>query len=240
MDKQKFNSLPLNKQIIEFNKLLKESSIRQVCKKIGIPKTTVRDRFAKRGYLFNPEKNQYINENEKINNDMVANIKDEDKKIDVDSSNITFSNIEESMASKDITNSNITDNKEPEIAKEVDIKTNITFSNIEVAMTREDITESNITEVNSKILYKMYDELKDMLTMKEDLRELIEAKRREEKIIEVPELVLHEFKEKPIVKTLKIYGDVITMLENFMKGHKNFTQQEVVSQALYEFLNKYK
>lgn len=240
MDKQKFNSLPLNKQILEFNKLLKESSIRQACKKIGIPKTTVRDRFAKRGYLFNPEKNQYINENEKINNETVSNIKDEDKKIDVDNSNITKSNIEESMPSKDITNSNITDNKESEISNETDISNNITFSNIEVAMTREDITESNITEVNSKILYKMYDELKDMLTMKEDLRELIEVKRREEKIIEVPELVLHKFKEEPKVKTLKIYGEVLTMLDTFMENHKNFRQQEVVSQALYEFLNKYK
>lgn len=230
MDKEKFNSLSIDDQVIEFNALLDGSSIRQACTQIGIAKTTVRDRFKKHGYLFNAEENKYLY-------DKSGRIES-----DENTKNITASNIEKSKVKEHITSSNIT--KDTVIKKEDkdETKIDITLSNTEVTMSKEDITKSNITQINNTMILKMYEELQEVLLMKDELKELVKAKKREENIIEVeiPKLVLHAFKEAPRAKTLKYYGEVLTMLDSFMESHKNYSQQEIVSQALYEFLMKYK
>lgn len=225
MDKEQFNSLSVKDQVIVFNNLLASNSIRQACTQIGIAKTTVRDRFKKYGYLFNNEENKYINDGSgRIESD--GNTK-----------NITASNIEKSKVKEGITTSNITKDAVVKKEKENDNKTNITKSNIEVLLNKE-----HITELDNNVILKMYEELHEILLIKDDLKELVKSKKREENIIEVekPKLVLHEFKEAPKAKTLKFYGEVLSMLDEFMNNHKNFIQQDIVSQALYEFLIKYK
>lgn len=61
MDKEIFLKLSVEKQIEEFNKLIKEhGSITKSAKVLDIPRTTVKSIFIKNGYKFDIESNQYI------------------------------------------------------------------------------------------------------------------------------------------------------------------------------------
>ena len=60
MNKETFNDLDISEQIDYINKNLKEgSTITNICKSIGVGRSTVRDRFEKAGYKYNNEVKQY-------------------------------------------------------------------------------------------------------------------------------------------------------------------------------------
>ena len=60
MNKETFNGLDISEQIDYINKNLKEgSTITNICKSIGVGRSTVRDRFEKAGYKYNNEIKQY-------------------------------------------------------------------------------------------------------------------------------------------------------------------------------------
>lgn len=61
MDKKEFDLLNITEQVEFINEQLnKGDSLTNICKNIGIGRTTLRDRFAKAGYKFNAELKQYI------------------------------------------------------------------------------------------------------------------------------------------------------------------------------------
>ena len=60
MNKTEFNSLEVLEQIEYINKsLLEGSTLTNVCKSIGIGRSTIRDRFKKVSYEYNKSINQY-------------------------------------------------------------------------------------------------------------------------------------------------------------------------------------
>lgn len=61
MDKKEFDLLSITEQVEFINEQLnKGDSLTNICKNIGIGRTTLRDRFTKAGYKFNAELKQYI------------------------------------------------------------------------------------------------------------------------------------------------------------------------------------
>lgn len=83
MQKQEFNRLNIEKQIEYVNNLLKENkSVNSICKGIGIPKSTFRDRVTKEGYVFDIELHKYLKNN--LNKE---NTKVEDEKGNIYKSN---------------------------------------------------------------------------------------------------------------------------------------------------------
>lgn len=69
MNKEQFNKLDIKLQLEHFNKLLKQfNSISQVCKKIGIAPSTIKDRFKAHGYYFDVKIKEYLEVVERVNN----------------------------------------------------------------------------------------------------------------------------------------------------------------------------
>lgn len=61
LDKNKFNKLDIDEQIKVFNEAIKKyGSINQASKQIGIPKSTIRDRFKTHGYKYDPDNKEYM------------------------------------------------------------------------------------------------------------------------------------------------------------------------------------
>ena len=83
MTKEEFNSLSILEQIDYINNNLQSgSTLTNICKSIGIGRSTVRDRFEKAGYKYNSEAKQYQSYieivDEESSNNVVETI-DEDK-----------------------------------------------------------------------------------------------------------------------------------------------------------------
>ncbi|HEK4848153.1 TPA: hypothetical protein SOL18_003710, partial [Clostridioides difficile] len=61
MDRQTFDNLSIPQQIEYINnQLLNNNTLTNICKNIGIGRTTIRDRFKKFGYEFDPKQKLYI------------------------------------------------------------------------------------------------------------------------------------------------------------------------------------
>lgn len=64
MDREQYDALPIMEQLEYINsKLSNGESVRSISKKIGMSKTTIRDRFIKIGYVFNADTRQYDKDN---------------------------------------------------------------------------------------------------------------------------------------------------------------------------------
>ena len=90
----------------------------------------------------------------------------------------------------------------------------------------------NIDNVYSKIL--------ELLELKEEIKALIQKEKVKENIIEPQELKINKFDSELKVKSIKIYDEVLMEFSQFMSDHRELKQQDVVSQALWEFIKKYK
>lgn len=81
MNKEKFNKLNIEKQVEVLNKLINElGSVNQACKKIGIAKSTVRDRFKAKNYYYDMSDKKYKFKIE-IMEDKSSKQKDENNRI---------------------------------------------------------------------------------------------------------------------------------------------------------------
>ncbi|MBU5486555.1 hypothetical protein KQI86_19920 [Clostridium sp. MSJ-11] len=113
---------------------------------------------------------------------------------------------------------------------------------------KEIISNNKITLVNKKekeISYKsnleqMYNEIYELIELKDDLKNLIKKEKLRENIIEIQELKIRNFEGDLKVKSIKVYDEVLELFNAFVDNHKEFKQQDIVSQAFWEFLNKYK
>ncbi|MBU5482925.1 hypothetical protein KQI86_01220 [Clostridium sp. MSJ-11] len=75
--------------------------------------------------------------------------------------------------------------------------------------------------------------------LKDDLKNLIEKEKLRENIIEIQELKIRNFDGELKVKNIKVYNEVLNRFNAFVDSHKELKQQDIISQALWEFLSKY-
>jgi len=75
-----------------------------------------------------------------------------------------------------------------------------------------------------------------------ELEELLQWWKNEKNIIEIPKITLDkvELTGQIIGKTFKTYKNVIDKFLEFCDKHKEYTQRDLVSQALLEYVQKYK
>lgn len=81
MDKRELDQLDPIKQIEYINNEIKSSTISNVCKNIGIGRTTVSDRFKKSGYVYSKDLGQYAKDNTIVIQPHQNNIKEPQRAI---------------------------------------------------------------------------------------------------------------------------------------------------------------
>ncbi|QEK11292.1 hypothetical protein FQB35_02305 [Crassaminicella thermophila] len=170
MNREEFNLLEIEKQVEVFNKMLKNSSIRKVCSELKISKTTIRNRFKKRGYIFNSEKNIYI--------------------------------------------------KEKEIKR-----------NYDPTIKEEKVSNINLTK-------EIYFDLLELIEIKDDLKDIVNNW-KERTVASKQGLCINAFEGELCVKSIKVYKEVLDKFNEFVKKHRELKQQDIINQALWEFLQKY-
>lgn len=196
LNRKELDKLPFGEQINYINaELKKEISFNALCKKIGIPKSTLRSRLEKNNYSYNPELRQIHKNNTSITNNY-----------------------------KSILEKNIT--------------------------TRP-TENTNIKEVHKNEVYQSTTDIKQLINFKENIIELAQLKDEivkmlkdytlNKNVIDITELKIDStsFTGALKAKTFKVYQSV---LDDFMKfSEKNtYKMQDLISQAIYEFINKYK
>lgn len=212
MNREEFNLLAIDEQVKVFNDILKKGSIRKSCKELKIGKTTIRNRFKKSGYVFNNKENQYIKDYRIIR---------EQEEI---KSNINITEKREKIKS----DSKITQ----------EIKNNIRLTQKEIE------SNLNITqrekEIKSNVILtkEMHDKLMEVIRMSSDLKAMVSIW-KESAITNTKMLNIKNFDGDLYVKSIKVYGEVLDEFNKFVEGHRELKQQEIINQALWEFLQKY-
>lgn len=110
MNKEQFNKLKIEKQVETINKIIKElGSVNQACKKIGIAKSTVRDRFKAKNFYYDMDDKKYklrveviekkgINQKDEINRIHEYDTSKQDDLRVYESSNIVVTNEEDNRS----------------------------------------------------------------------------------------------------------------------------------------------
>ena len=191
MNKTEFNTLDVMEQIKYINKsLLEGNTLTNVCKSIGIGRSTIRDRFKKVSYEYNKTINQYESIVEIIEAETIAPtgandpIKEDIKPIVQNSSNLVVG----------------TDNE---------ILTNLI---------------NNYDDLNNK-LNEMYDWYKLQSS---------------NKVVQAEKFEVDDFEGDIVVRSYKLYEPVQREFLEFCKRNNKYKVQDILSQALKEFLEKYK
>lgn len=76
--------------------------------------------------------------------------------------------------------------------------------------------------------------------MQKQLDEVYEWYSIEKNVIEPIELKINSFEGEPLNRTYKVYTTVQQDFKKFCEGHKKYKVQDIVSQAIVEFMKKYK
>lgn len=191
MNKTEFNNLDVLEQIEYINKnLLEGNTLTNVCKNIGIGRSTIRDRFKKVSYEYNKTINQYESIVEIIEAEKVAQtgekepIKEDIKPIKQSSSNLVVG----------------TDNE---------ILTNLI---------------NNYDNMNNK-LNEMYDWYKLQSS---------------NKVVQTEKFKVDDFEGDIVVRSYKLYEPIQREFLEFCKKNNKYKVQDILSQALKEFLDKYR
>lgn len=179
MDRNTFDSLSSQDQINYINnQLLQGHTITNICKIIGIGRTTIRDRFKKVGYEYNQKTKIYESIVEIISTE---NIKKQDS-----SNKVVVADADNHLGLKDILSN----------FNEMDIKLNEVYS-----------------------WYKSQSSLK---------------------VVEADKLKINDFEGDTVTRSYKIYEDVQKDFVVFCEANKKYKVQDIISQALFEFIEKYK
>jgi len=110
------------------------------------------------------------------------------------------------------------------------------------AKVNEPSTEILVYKDNIKVNAKIQNDLLEIAGLKNKINEMLswyEAKHKN--VVEVPELKLSQkhLTGEIIVKSFRIYTDIIKKFENFANKHSQYKTQDLVSQALLEFIERY-
>ncbi|MEJ8554627.1 hypothetical protein [Tepidibacter sp. Z1-5] len=119
-------------------------------------------------------------------------------------------------------------------------------SNIEVYESTPDefATNNNIISPKKEDFMQLVtakDKLLDLVNMHTDLKDMLEEYRLNKNIIDIPEFKVQSdrFKGELKPKTFKVYESVLNDFLDFAKV-QDYKTQDVISQALVEFLDRYK
>ena len=190
MNKTEFNSLEVLEQIEYINKsLLEGNTLTNICKSIGIGRSTIRDRFKKVSYEYNKAINQYESIVEIVEAETIA----------------------PAGANKPI--------------KE-DIKPFVQeSSNLVVGTDNEILTSliNNYDDMNNK-LNEMYDWYKLQSS---------------NKVVQTEKFKVDDFEGDIVVRSYKLYEPIQREFLEFCKKNNKYKVQDILSQALKEFLDKY-
>ena len=191
MDRNKFDKLEAMEQIEYINnKLIEGNTVTNVCKSIGIGRSTIRDRFKKLSYEYDKSTNQY---------ECIVEI------IEVGASNPIID------------------------------KTNIIIENM-----------PNTQESSLKVVGTDNEILTDIITNYDDnLKKLNEMYnwyklQSSNKVVETDKLKIDDFEGDIVVRSYKLYEPIQQEFTDFCKVNNKYKVQDILSQALKEFLDKYK
>lgn len=221
MNKNDYNKLNLEKQIEYVNNKLKTGeSLRNISLKLELSKITIRDRFKKINYEFDKELRQYIkveNEEKYKTTTKVVNEKPVIKNNEIDK------NYKDSALV-------LNDKNENAMAEKKEIKLDETTENY----------KSSGLVLNKKI----QKEILELLELKEDIKVLIEEHKRNQNVIDIPELKLEidtaVLNGEAVNRSLKIYTTVYKELQELYEIYPQFNKYDIISQAIHEFYDKYK
>ena len=190
MNKTEFNDLDVMEQIEYINKsLLEGNTLTNICKSIGIGRSTIRDRFKKVSYEYNKAINQY---------ESIVEI--------VEAETITPAGA----------NKPIKEDIKPAAQQS---------SNLVVGADNEILTSliNNYDDMNNK-LNEMYDWYKLQSS---------------NKVVQTEKFKVDDFEGDIVVRSYKLYEPIQREFLEFCKRNNKYKVQDILSQALKEFLNKY-
>lgn len=110
----------------------------------------------------------------------------------------------------------------------------------------KDLNES-VTLVESKELQlfknaSKFKALEEMLNMKNKMAEVIDwYEKKHKNVIEIPELKINAktLHGNLVLKTFKLYESAVKKIADFVEKHSQYKQQDIISQALIEFAERY-
>lgn len=191
MNKTEFNSLDVMEQIEYINKsLLNGNTLTNICKSIGIGRSTIRDRFEKVSYKYNKSINQY---------ESIVEI---------------IEAIEPALPAG--ANEPIKEDITPVIQQS---------SNLVVGTDNEILTSliNNYDDMNNK-LNEMYNWYKLQSS---------------NKVVQTEKFKVDDFEGDIVVRSYKLYEPIQRDFLEFCKRNNKYKVQDILSQALKEFLDKY-
>lgn len=158
-----------------------------------------------------------------------SNTKINKEKIKKENKSITDVNKNPKKVSNDKNNAKVNEIKAEKVNK----------SNTKV---NEPSTEILVYKDNIKVNAKIQNDLLEIAGLKNKINEMLswyEAKHKN--VVEFPELKLSQkhLTGEIIVKSFRIYTDIIKKFENFANKHSQYKTQDLVSQALLEFIERY-
>lgn len=129
-----------------------------------------------------------------------------------------------------------------EIKNKISNKGNTKVVKEEKPETNKSITlvESNETKLLKNA--EKFKALEEMLNMKNQIAEVIEwYEKKQKNVTEIPELRINAkaLHGNIILKTFKLYEVAIVKITDFIKKHPQYKQQDIISQALIEFAERY-
>ena len=191
MNKTEFNSLDVMEQIEYINKsLLNGNTLTNICKSIGIGRSTISDRFKKVSYKYNKSINQY---------ESIVEI---------------IETIEPALPAGE--NEPIKEDITPVIQQS---------SNLVVGTDNEILTSliNNYDDMNIK-LNEMYNWYKLQSS---------------NKVVQTEKFKVDDFEGNIVVRSYKLYEPIQRDFLEFCKRNNKYKVQDILSQALKEFLDKY-
>lgn len=194
MNKTEFNSLEVMEQIEYINKsLLEGNTLTNICKSIGIGRSTIRDRFKKVSYEYNKSINQYESIVEIIEAETIAPagankpIKEDIKPFVQESSNLV-------------------------VGTEL-------YKNNEILINMINNYDDNLSKLNE--LYDWY------------------KLQSSNKVVQTEKFKVDDFEGDIVVRSYKLYEPIQREFLEFCKKNNKYKVQDILSQALKEFLDKY-
>lgn len=191
MNKTEFNNLEVMEQIEYINKsLLEGNTLTNICKSIGIGRSTIRDRFKKVSYEYNKAINQY---------ESIVEI------------------VEAGTIAPAEANEPIKEDIKPVIQQS---------SNLVVGTDNEILTSliNNYDDMNNK-LNEMYNWYKLQSS---------------NKVVKTEKFKVDDFEGDIVVRSYKLYEPIQREFLEFCKKNNKYKVQDILSQALKEFLEKYR
>lgn len=222
MNKTEFNKIDIQEQVQLLNNELKKDStisVTKLCKKLGLVKSTIIDRFTKAGYKYNHDIRQYVN-----NTDIIQN----------DNNSKTSESAVNQVNPKQFIQKNIKSITSESTVNKMDSKQIIQNDNKSIIHKQP----NNISEITEEQIKGLL----ELLEIKDRLKELIQNNNKNIINLDLHELRIDKSKFNGELKgrLIKVYENINDDWIKFCKANGQFKMQDLYSMALLEFMYKYK